>query len=663
MSGRQPRASAADTEFGRFRREDDAPATAEAAGLRAGRTAGDSETLTTRAATPVGSSRLAAPYRRRRPPQPIDLWLDGNECAAPPRSLLAELARSADGELLSRYPDASPLERDLAARFGVPPEAVLVTAGADEALDRICRAFLAPDRRALTTTPTFTMLSRYVALAGATLDTVEWWDGPFPSRPLRRAVAERRPAVVFLTSPVNPTGRVVPATDLRDLARSLPDAVLVADLAYVELADGDPTVELLRHPTALIVRTLSKAWGLAGLRVGYVLGSPDRIETLRAAGGPYPVAAPSLALARAWLRDGEGAVAAAVRAVRRQRRELTTRLRAAGFDVPESQANFVLARGRRASWLGDALAGLGIAVRRIEDPDGPGAVRITCPGIATAISRVPEMAGRDASHVRVLSTASCPHGSNSPRHVGDRHAGVLPAGDQDCHLSRLLSAIDVALAPEALLLDLDGVLADVRGSYDRAIIATVESWGVAATPADIERERNAGRANDDFEVTRRLLAAAGIETPPEEIARRFGELLEGKELWRHERALLPPRRLVEWRRRLPLAVVTGRPRREAVRFLARSGLAPAISALVCREDAPLKPNPEPMRKALACLGVTHAWMVGDTPDDIVAARRAGVVPIGVVPPGGDFPDCERALLAAGAARVLRNLQALEDLLP
>lgn len=528
--------------------------------------------------------------------------------------------RSADGDLLSRYPDTAPLERDLAARFDVPPEAVLVTAGADEALDRVCRAFLGPGRTALTTTPTFAMLPRYVALAGARLDAIEWWDGPFPSRPLRRAAADRRPAVVFLTSPVNPTGRAVPTADLRDLAGSLPDSVLVADLAYVEFADEDPTAELLRHPEALVVRTLSKAWGLAGLRIGYVLGDPDRIASLRAAGGPYPVAAPSLALARVWLRDGEGVVVSVVDIVRRRRRELTSRLRAARFDVPESQANFVLARGRRAAWLGDALAGLGIAVRRIEDPDGPGAVRITCPGSPAA-----------------------------------REENPVPV--------RLLTALDVALAPEGLLLDLDGVLADVRESYNQAIVATAESWGIAATPTDIERERNAGQANDDFEVTRRVLAAAGIEAPSEEIACRFTELLEGRELWRHERALLPPRRLAAWARRLPLAVVTGRPRREAVRFLERSGLAAAITALVCREDAPLKPDPRPVREALASLGVTRAWMVGDTPDDVVAARGAGVVPIGIVPPGGDFPDGERALLAAGAARVLRDLQDLEDLLP
>ncbi|MGH9381253.1 MAG: aminotransferase class I/II-fold pyridoxal phosphate-dependent enzyme [Thermoanaerobaculia bacterium] len=552
------------------------------------------------------------PYRRNRPPQPIDLWLDGNEGAAPPHDLLVRLAGSADGNLLSRYPNASTLESALAARFGVPAESVLVTAGADEALDRICRAFLGPGLRALTTVPTFAMLPRYVDLAGAALDAVEWWDGPFPQSALRRAVAERRPAVVFLTSPVNPTGRPVPTAALRALAGADCAAVLVADLAYVEFADEDPTAELLASPGALVVRTLSKAWGLAGLRVGYVLGSPERIESLRAAGGPYSVAAFSLTLAAAWLHEGESAVATAVARVREERRELACRLRGAGLEVPESQASFVLARGRSAAWLGDALAGLGIAVRRIDDPSGPGAVRLTCPG-------------GEAQH-------------------------------------RLLAGLDAALEPQALLLDLDGVIADVRESYDRAILATAAQRGVTATLEDVDRVRNAGHANDDLEVTRRLLAASGVQVSAEETEQRFTGLLE-QGLWRYERPRVSPQRLTEWARRMLLGVVTGRPRREALRFLERCGLAPAVSALVCREDAPLKPDPAPVRQALAALRVERAWMVGDTPDDMTAARGAGVVPIGVVPPGADRVACERALLSAGAARVLGHPEDLEELLP
>ena len=101
--------------------------------------------------------------------------------------------------------------------------------------------------------------------------------------------------------------------------------------------------------------------------------------------------------------------------------------------------------------------------------------------------------------------------------------------------------------------------------------------------------------------------------------------------------------------RRPLAVVTGRPRDEAESFLDRFGIRGLFGAVVCMEDAPAKPSPAPVRMALERLGVGAAWMVGDTPDDVVAAQRAGVVPIGVVAPRDDPAAVTTSLRAAGAA--------------
>ena len=115
-------------------------------------------------------------------------------------------------------------------------------------------------------------------------------------------------------------------------------------------------------------------------------------------------------------------------------------------------------------------------------------------------------------------------------------------------------------------------------------------------------------------------------------------------------------------KRLPLAVVTGRPRDEARWFLEREGLAPLVRAVVCMEDAARKPDPAPVRLALTRLGVRRAWMVGNTPDDIRAATGASVVPLGIVAPGDDLTATAAALTDAGAARVLDQLTDLEELL-
>jgi phosphoglycolate phosphatase-like HAD superfamily hydrolase len=99
-----------------------------------------------------------------------------------------------------------------------------------------------------------------------------------------------------------------------------------------------------------------------------------------------------------------------------------------------------------------------------------------------------------------------------------------------------------------------------------------------------------------------------------------------------------------------------------VRFLEKSGVADRISALVCLEDAPLKPDPRPVILLLERLGIKRAWMVGDTPDDLAAARRAGVLPLGVVAPGGGAASA-RTLADAGAAKVLSGLDELQELMP
>src|SRR5437763_125099 len=167
---------------------------------------------------------------------------------------------------------------------------------------------------------------------------------------------------------------------------------LVIDHVYVEYADEDLTPGVLTLPNALVLRTFSKAWGLAGCRVGYAVGSPYVIGVLRAAGGPYSVAAPSIALALAQLERGEGALRAHVARIRTERGLLTARLAAAGGGLaPQpSQAHFALVEcGGRAQPIRAALAERGGVVR--DFPGRPGletSLRITLPGTPTDFERL-----------------------------------------------------------------------------------------------------------------------------------------------------------------------------------------------------------------------------------------------------------------------------------
>ena len=213
------------------------------------------------------------------------------------------------------------------------------------------------------------------------------------------------------------------------------------------------------------------------------------------------------------------------------------------------------------------------------------------------------------------------------------------------------------MRPGALLFDMDGVLCDTSRSYRETIRKTAAEYGVKVSRDDVQAAKEAGDANNDWEVTRRFLRRQGVDVALEEVTRRFEEIYQGTP----DRPGLrtEDRRLAA---RLPLAVVTGRPRSDAVRFLEEHDLVDLFAAVVTMEDGPAKPDPVPVRLALDRLDVREAWMIGDTPDDVRAARGAGVVPIGVVAPG-DSSEMSEVLLCSGAARVLGDLTDLEDMLP
>lgn len=548
------------------------------------------------------------PYSVPRAPVPVDLVLDGNEGPALAPEDLAPLA--ANREAVRRYPQAGALESALAARVGLEAAQCLVSAGGDDLIDRVCRTFARPGSTVVLPVPGFAMTSRYAELAEAEVVEVPWPEGAFPTD---ACLAVSDPAIIVITSPNNPTGAVASSEDVRRICAARPGCLVLVDAAYAEFGDEDLTEVALSFPNAVVIRTLSKAWGLAGLRVGYALGAAEVIGWLRAAGAPYPVSGPALALALDRLERGEEAMLRFVEAARVGREGLRRALVDCGVQAPASEGNFAFGRlgsEARALWLRDAMAGLGIGIRAFPGRKGlEDAVRISVP--------------------------------ESPI-------------DQD----RTERALRTALAPQAWLLDLDGVVADVSDSYRAAIVGTAAVFGVELLEQDVREAKAAGDANNDWVLTRRMLAARGVMVSLEEVTATFEGLVQGTEevpgLWRRERLLVPRDVLDSLRRQGPLAAVTGRPRVDAERFLEAQGIADLFDVVVCMEDGPAKPNPEPVTLALGLLGVERAWMVGDTPDDARAARAAGVVPLGVR--SGGITD--GALFAGGCARVYDDLRAL-----
>jgi len=552
------------------------------------------------------------PYVIDRPGADLDLVLDFNESLAPPPAL------SGRERSLNRYPDYREIETAIAELVGVVPESVLVTNGADDALERAVRCAVGPGRRAVLTTPSYGMIRRFAVLAGADLVEVPWWEGEFPVDEVCRDAGDDG-GLVAVVSPSNPTGAAASHEAVAEILERLPRSLVVVDQAYVDFTDSelDLSTSLLKYPNAVVVRTFSKAWGCAGLRVGCAIADPRVIDWLRRAGLPFPVSTPSVDAVLAALSVGPDRVRIAT--VRQQRDRLIEFLAGKGVTALPSQASFVFARFVDAELVWRGLGSLGISVRRFPGrSELEGWLRITLPG-------------------------------------------------DEANFDRLRRGLETLLCPGALLFDLDGVLADVSRSYRRAIVETAATWGVGLTPGDVTEAKIGGDANNDWQLTRRLLEERGVEVGLDEVTERFEGLYQGSDqapgLRRLESLRIDRAELERIAARLPLGVVTGRPRSDAMRFLEEQGVADLFSALVCMEDAPPKPNPAPVLLAMERLGVSTAWMVGDTPDDLRAARAAGVLPIAVTAPGDDGSMMTEKLKAAGAARLLNGPDGIEELLP
>lgn len=344
-------------------------------------------------------------YRTPRAGAPVHLKLDANEGSRPPAGL-TELVVQGGPDLMRQYPSAAALEAFIADRLDVDPGRVIVTAGGDDAIERAVRAVVHPGREMVLPVPTFEMFERYATLTGGTTVHVPWLDEEFPVDDVLGAVNERT-AMVVLVTPNSPTGRIIGKEQIRRVCREAPGALVLVDLAYVEFADEDITWFVLEHDNALAVRSMSKAWGMAGLRVGWAAGSAEVIAWLRAAGHPYAVSAPSLMLARARLETGEDHVRAFARRVRFEREDFRKVLEPLGGRGESSHANFVLARFEDAGWVRDALAGMGIGVRLFPGKEYlEGRLRITMPGNEREYERLVQAVRTVLAPEALLVTAS-----------------------------------------------------------------------------------------------------------------------------------------------------------------------------------------------------------------------------------------------------------------
>ncbi|MEN3040344.1 MAG: histidinol-phosphate transaminase [Bacteroidia bacterium] len=265
-----------------------------------------------------------------------------------------------------RYPDPhhTELRAALGAYLGVSPDSIMCGAGSDELIDWLLRAVCEPGQdELLTITPTYGVYATYARIHGIHIREIQLGEGfSLPVDTLLRAAGPRTP-IAILCRPNNPTGTLWPAEEVQRFIDQF-DGWIVLDEAYIEFSD-EPAGWLPRRSSGtVILRTFSKAWGLAGWRIGYAVAEPEVVSLFYRTKLPYNLSGPAQAAAIAALRDQER-IRQSIEEVRRERHRVSETLRNLPIveEVFPSQANFILVRFQAAKSIYQALAERGIIVR------------------------------------------------------------------------------------------------------------------------------------------------------------------------------------------------------------------------------------------------------------------------------------------------------------
>jgi histidinol-phosphate aminotransferase len=313
--------------------------------------------------------------------QPLDpgiIKLNTNENPYPPSPKVYASLRKAINDSLRLYPE--PLSKSLvsaaAQTYGLKPANIMAGNGSDELLAILLRCFVGPGDRVALPHPTYTLYDTLIEIQAGVRAAVD-----FPADfSLPAALAGQHAALTFLCNPNAPSGTLISVAEIERLARAV-SGVLVVDEAYVDFAEseGASSIPLIhRLPNLIVLRTFSKSFSLAGMRIGLAFASAEIIAGLMKVKDSYNLNRLSLVAATAALQDLAW-MGRNVRRIQKSRKKLAMALKRIGYEVYPSHANFILARnpGRNLKPVYEALKRRKILVRYFDMPGLQDCLRIT----------------------------------------------------------------------------------------------------------------------------------------------------------------------------------------------------------------------------------------------------------------------------------------------
>ena len=536
------------------------------------------------------------------------LKLDFNERADSTPQWLNEF--SVDVSQIWKYPDKQEVEQLIAQKFNTTVENVFLSNGGDESIELLYKMCKLELQSVLLPTPVFSQYTHNLkvwdieniivdGLKNLTIDV----------NGIKKNLQANQ--WLILTRPNNPTGECLTDEVLIDLINTakVKGANVFLDEAYIEFyLENNPIEYALEFDNVISLRTFSKAYGLAGARLGYLLGSGKLINKFKQIALPFNVNNLSLQLAKQAIQNTSEMQLYCVK-IDENRGEIHTFLQSCNIEICDGKGNFLLFKvsPKIKQLLGSYMQKNGIQIKTKVN-DLPDWVRITIP-------------------------------ENS---------------------ELLMEVLQTVFKPEILGFDMDGVLLDTSESYDACIIKTVNYFtNSIVTIVNIIKLRENGGFNNDWDVSQGLIKQIGFNVKFDDIVAKFQQYYNGNEktkgLKENEISLINKQNISAYfNNSYTTAIITGRPRSEAIEGVEQLNIK--VDYIISADDvSEQKPSPLGINWLKSTINKDCMWFCGDTVDDMQAGQASNCVCIGI-------GENSESLYAAGADIVINNINELEEIL-
>jgi histidinol-phosphate aminotransferase len=512
-------------------------------------------------------------------------------------------------ELFNTYPEYDEINAKIAAYYSVAPESVLLTNGSDEGISVISSSFIEAGKdRAIVSDPCFAIIPHSLKLAGAEVCPVKVLNDLSFNVDGIEAELKNGAKIAFFASPENPTGATLEVSRVESWCKAYPETLIVIDEAYGEYNQDSCLSLINKFDNLLVLKTFSKAWGMAGLRLGIVFGKPELIEVLERVKLPYSVNAAAVWMAQKLL-DNATRVKTEVKNSLIRLDNLATEIEHRGYKVTRGASNSILIE-------------MGFLAKRF-----------------TEFCREQSVLVRDRSEVI------------------DGMVRVS-TGTQEEN-DKFLSVLDQFSKSFGIMFDLDDTIVDTSQSFVKVVEKLVENYtGSPLKEGELSALKAEGGYNDDWIATKELINRRGYEADIEDIV--LTAIPMYKEIAMDAETLICDLSVLEaLRKRHRVFVVTGRCRVEYDPIWG-SRLDPVFDQVYCVGDRPhlhAKPSGDYLKACMKENNLSDAIYIGNSVDDVSSALSLRIEAFGVT-----TTLSAEQLKASGATRVLKSVDELKELL-